>query len=302
MPDILVRNIEEVIAERIKAIAREREWSINDVIVHLLRQGLGRGRRRYLSPRNDDIAVIGGTWDSRETKAFRSAVGGVRANRGPAAVRVGPEPDAIERKPDDQAKVSRRSRSRRARADRVLRSHWKHPARDGRASARARATRTASLRQKSGSIPRARCCAPSSERARSPAARISAALWTPPPHTSTRARAALARWHRRRAHGKLEQASPAHRPARCRGGIQVLLQPAQMKYLAPGALWRRRLESTDQPACRASSAGSARPDAANLPSASNPTPRWRCAHASSRQLAGPVSKPRIGSAGFPATP
>jgi hypothetical protein len=74
VPDILVRNIEEVIADRIKAIAREREWSINDVILYLLRQSLGLGDDDIFRREMHDIAVIGGTWDSRETKAFRSAV------------------------------------------------------------------------------------------------------------------------------------------------------------------------------------------------------------------------------------
>jgi hypothetical protein len=75
VPDILVRNIEEVVAERIKAIARERQWSINEVIVHLLHESLGfiaadETFRREMH----DIAVLAGTWDQRETAAFRSAV------------------------------------------------------------------------------------------------------------------------------------------------------------------------------------------------------------------------------------
>ena len=61
MPDILVRHIDEATAERIKAIARERGWSINEVILHALRHGVGSGgedMRRELP----------------ETAAFRSAV------------------------------------------------------------------------------------------------------------------------------------------------------------------------------------------------------------------------------------
>jgi len=61
-------------ADRIKAIAREREWSINEVILHALRHSLGLIDEDLVHREMHDIAVIGGTWDSRETSAFRSAV------------------------------------------------------------------------------------------------------------------------------------------------------------------------------------------------------------------------------------
>jgi hypothetical protein len=74
VPDILVRNIEEVVAERIKLIARERDWSINEVIIHVLKRGLGFEGEDIFHREMHDIAVLSGTWDSRETAAFRSAV------------------------------------------------------------------------------------------------------------------------------------------------------------------------------------------------------------------------------------
>ena len=74
VPDILVRNIEEVVADRIKAIAREREWSINEVILHVLKQGLGFGGEDIFRREMHDIAVLSGTWDPSETAVFRSAV------------------------------------------------------------------------------------------------------------------------------------------------------------------------------------------------------------------------------------
>ena len=74
MPDILVRNIEEVVAERIKVIAREHQWSINEVILHILKQSLGFGGEDIFKREMHDIAVLAGTWDPGETAAFRSAV------------------------------------------------------------------------------------------------------------------------------------------------------------------------------------------------------------------------------------
>ena len=73
MPDILVRHIDDAMAERIKAIAREREWSINEVILHAMRHGLGLSEdtmRRELH----DIAHLRGTWEPTETTAFRLAL------------------------------------------------------------------------------------------------------------------------------------------------------------------------------------------------------------------------------------
>ena len=74
MPDILVRNIEESVAERIKAIARERNWSINEVILHVLRHSLGLGGEDVMRREIHDVAVIGSTWDAGEAAAFRTAL------------------------------------------------------------------------------------------------------------------------------------------------------------------------------------------------------------------------------------
>jgi len=101
VPDILVRNIEEVIAERIKAIARERDWSINEVIIHVLKRGLGFEGEDIFHREMHDIAVLSGTWDSRETKAFRSAVEAFEQIEGQPLFESIPTPG--EKKPDDQA-------------------------------------------------------------------------------------------------------------------------------------------------------------------------------------------------------
>ena len=76
MPDILVRNIDDAMAERIKTIARERNWSINEVIVYILRHSLGFGGEDILRRDRDihDVAVLAGTWDPREAAAFRTAL------------------------------------------------------------------------------------------------------------------------------------------------------------------------------------------------------------------------------------
>lgn len=74
MPDILVRNIDDVLAERIKAIARERGWSINEVIVHVLRHSLGFGGEDVARREIQDVAELRGTWNPNESAAFRKAL------------------------------------------------------------------------------------------------------------------------------------------------------------------------------------------------------------------------------------
>ena len=74
MPDILVRNIDDALAERIKTIARERNWSINEVIVHVLRYSLGFGGEDVVRREIHDVAELGGTWNPKESAAFRKAL------------------------------------------------------------------------------------------------------------------------------------------------------------------------------------------------------------------------------------
>ena len=75
MPDFLVRGIDNALAERIKTIARDRNWSINDVILHLVRQSLGENVESLVpSVERHDIAHLGGTWAPDESAAFRAAI------------------------------------------------------------------------------------------------------------------------------------------------------------------------------------------------------------------------------------
>lgn len=77
MPDIVIRHIDEQMADRIKTLARERRWSINDVILHALRHGLG------LAPVNlfpdhlldsGELSPFAGHWDAEEKAAFQEAL------------------------------------------------------------------------------------------------------------------------------------------------------------------------------------------------------------------------------------
>jgi len=75
VPDFLLRGIDNGLAERIKSIARERNWSINDVILNLVRTGLGEANgEEFTSTGSGDIAHLAGTWGPDESAAFRQAL------------------------------------------------------------------------------------------------------------------------------------------------------------------------------------------------------------------------------------
>lgn len=75
MPDFMLRGIDGELAERIKTIARDRKWALNDVILHLLRQALGLTEEDISSRgMRGDIATLGGTWAADEAAAFREAL------------------------------------------------------------------------------------------------------------------------------------------------------------------------------------------------------------------------------------
>jgi hypothetical protein len=74
MTDILIREVDDAIAERLRQIAVERNWPVNQVIVNALRYALGLGGEDLVRRDRQDIAHLRGTWNSGETAAFREAL------------------------------------------------------------------------------------------------------------------------------------------------------------------------------------------------------------------------------------
>ncbi|MFC4525519.1 hypothetical protein ISN76_00540 [Dyella halodurans] len=77
MPDLVIRHIDNSMAERIKALAKERQWSINDVVLYALRHGLGMASTNLfaetmLDP--GDLTTLNGQWDAKERAAFMEAM------------------------------------------------------------------------------------------------------------------------------------------------------------------------------------------------------------------------------------
>lgn len=73
MADFLLRDIDERVAERIKEIARQKGWPLNDVMLLLLKQALG-----FIEPEPapvpGDIARLTGAWNDDEARAFQEAM------------------------------------------------------------------------------------------------------------------------------------------------------------------------------------------------------------------------------------
>lgn len=73
MADFLVRDIDERVAERLKELARQKGWPLNDVILNLLKQALGMAEPEP-PPVPGDIARLRGAWNDEEARAFYEAM------------------------------------------------------------------------------------------------------------------------------------------------------------------------------------------------------------------------------------
>ena len=77
MPNVLVQNVEGILAERIYSLAKERRWSLNEVMLHALRNGLGMSAAQEFSETSRDPGVtttLTGPWEAAEAGAFQEAL------------------------------------------------------------------------------------------------------------------------------------------------------------------------------------------------------------------------------------
>lgn len=102
MPDMIVQHVEGLLVERIKAQARHRQCSVNDVLLAALRQGLGMFAARPCSENQRDphsLQLRDTDCEAAERGAFQEALQAL-ADTPPARLmaedrRYGePDPDA----------------------------------------------------------------------------------------------------------------------------------------------------------------------------------------------------------------
>lgn len=77
MPDMVLQHVDGLLVERIKALAKERQCTINDVLLDALRNGLGVSVAPGLSEILRDpqtLAMLGGQWDAEEQGVFEEAL------------------------------------------------------------------------------------------------------------------------------------------------------------------------------------------------------------------------------------
>lgn len=79
MLDYLIRGVDDELAERIKAYAREQGLTLNEAMLRLLRRATGLDDGGEQAPLQQDIAALSGTFSSEETRAFREALSAFEA-------------------------------------------------------------------------------------------------------------------------------------------------------------------------------------------------------------------------------
>jgi hypothetical protein len=77
VPDMILQYVDGVLVERVKALAKERQCSINDILLHALRSGLGMSvAQQYSETRRDPdtLSTLEGDWEAAERGAFEEAL------------------------------------------------------------------------------------------------------------------------------------------------------------------------------------------------------------------------------------
>ena len=77
MPDMIVHHIDGLLAERITALAKLRQCSVNDVMLDALRNGLGMSVAQQYSESLRDphaVTILDGHWEAAERGAFQEAL------------------------------------------------------------------------------------------------------------------------------------------------------------------------------------------------------------------------------------
>ncbi|MEO9216249.1 MAG: hypothetical protein ABI227_11440 [Rhodanobacter sp.] len=73
--DIILQHVDSLLIERIKALARDRQCSINDVLLQAVRNGLGMSGAQQLSETlRDQQTALNGHWEDSEQGVFQEAL------------------------------------------------------------------------------------------------------------------------------------------------------------------------------------------------------------------------------------
>jgi hypothetical protein len=74
---MVLHHVDSLLAERIRVLARERQCSVNDILLQALRNGLGISATQQFSESRRDppvLTVLDGHWEASEMGAFQEAL------------------------------------------------------------------------------------------------------------------------------------------------------------------------------------------------------------------------------------
>ena len=77
MPNLVIRQVDHLLAERIRTFAKNHQLSVNEVLLYALRRGLGAaesGQQAETLIDADELAVLAGPWNATEQAVFRETV------------------------------------------------------------------------------------------------------------------------------------------------------------------------------------------------------------------------------------
>lgn len=77
MPDMILQHVDSLLAERIRSLAKDRRWSINEVLLHALRRGLGMATTKSFNEttcESQTLQMLDEHWGSAEHGAFQEAM------------------------------------------------------------------------------------------------------------------------------------------------------------------------------------------------------------------------------------
>jgi hypothetical protein len=72
--DIVIRNVDEAISERLDQVATELGWQTDEVVEQALRYALGLSGESLVRRERRDIARLRGVWNPDETAMFDDAL------------------------------------------------------------------------------------------------------------------------------------------------------------------------------------------------------------------------------------
>lgn len=92
MPDLVIRQVDHLLAERIQSFAKSHQWSVNEVLLHALRRGLGVAENGQRTETAIDADMLAGSWNAIEQAVFHETVQALSAARSDALLPVPREP------------------------------------------------------------------------------------------------------------------------------------------------------------------------------------------------------------------